>query len=84
MINIAIIGYGYWGPNLLRNFNANSSCNVKYLVDGREDRLKIAKNQYPNIETVTNIESIIITNIKNFFHFYGDLNMIMCHFFYLL
>ncbi len=59
MINIAIIGYGYWGPNLLRNFNANSNCNVKYLVDGREDRLKIAKNQYPNIETVTNIESII-------------------------
>jgi predicted dehydrogenase len=59
MINIAIIGYGYWGPNLLRNFNANANCNVKYLIDGREDRLKIAKNQYPNIETVTNIESII-------------------------
>ncbi len=59
MINIAIIGFGYWGPNLLRNFNANKNCNVKYLVDGREDRLALAKSQYPSIETVTNIQSII-------------------------
>ena len=31
--NIAILGYGYWGPNLVRNFNKFSNCNISYIVD---------------------------------------------------
>ena len=33
MLNIGIIGLGYWGPNLLRNFSNNKKCQVKALCD---------------------------------------------------
>ena len=33
MINIAILGYGYWGPNLVRNFNKFPECNISYIAD---------------------------------------------------
>jgi len=33
MINIAQIGVGYWGPNLLRNLVSNKDCEVKTVVD---------------------------------------------------
>ena len=33
MINIGIIGLGYWGPNLLRNFLNNKKCNVSAICD---------------------------------------------------
>ena len=59
MINIAIIGYGYWGPNLTRNFNSNSGCRVKYVVDSSEARLKAAKSLYPDIIPVKNFDDIL-------------------------
>ena len=32
MLNIGIIGLGYWGPNLLRNFSNNKGCQVKAIM----------------------------------------------------
>ncbi len=49
-MNIAIIGYGYWGPNLVRNFSAVANCKVKYVIDARTERLETVKKAYPNIE----------------------------------
>ena len=37
MIKIAIIGYGYWGPNLLRNFESSNLFEVKYVCDKNND-----------------------------------------------
>ena len=31
MYNVAVIGFGYWGPNIVRNFNNHAKCNVKYI-----------------------------------------------------
>jgi predicted dehydrogenase len=50
--NIAILGYGYWGPNLVRNFNKFSNCNISYIVDKNINRLNEAKKLYPNIKCV--------------------------------
>ena len=33
MLNVAIIGYGYWGPKLARNFQNSSFFKIKYIVD---------------------------------------------------
>lgn len=52
MIGIGIIGYGYWGPNLVRNFAENSSAKVVGVSDLREERLRLASSRYPGI-TVT-------------------------------
>lgn len=58
MLNIAIVGYGYWGPNLVRNFAAQTDATVKRVYDLREDRLSAVRKNYPNIETSTDIQSL--------------------------
>jgi len=59
MINIAIIGCGYWGPNLIRNFNSLSECTVKYACDIDEDRLVHMKSLYSHIETTKDFNQVI-------------------------
>jgi predicted dehydrogenase len=58
MIKVAIIGFGYWGPNMVRNFYAQPNCEVKLVADQREERLKIVKNNYPIIKTTTSTEDV--------------------------
>lgn len=58
-MNIAIIGYGYWGPNLLRNFSAVKNCKVHTLCDLRLERLQTAKNLYPTLELSSDIDAVI-------------------------
>lgn len=52
-VNVAIFGYGHWGPNLVRNFNKFSNCNVCYVADKNVNKLKKAKKLYPNIKCIT-------------------------------
>jgi len=58
MIRIAIVGYGYWGPNLVRNFAGISDARVSKVVDLRPERLEIARKAYPTVETSTDIDSL--------------------------
>ncbi|MBL0315160.1 MAG: Gfo/Idh/MocA family oxidoreductase [Flavobacteriales bacterium] len=58
MINCAIIGYGYWGPNLVRNFSATPNATVKLVADLRQERLNLVKKNYPTVEVTTDIDSI--------------------------
>jgi len=59
MAGIAIIGYGYWGPNLVRNFSAVTNCSVEWVVDLRTERLALIKKQYPNIHITSNINDAL-------------------------
>ena len=59
MLKTGIIGYGYWGPNLLRNFSANKDCKVLKVADIKQERLELAKRNYPHIEVTTNIQDIM-------------------------
>ena len=43
MLNIALIGFGYWGPNVARNIHTNSLLNIHTICDIRPDRLEKAK-----------------------------------------
>ena len=52
-MNIAVIGYGYWGPNLVRNFSWQQDVHVQYVCDLDENRLALVKGQFPNVKTVT-------------------------------
>lgn len=58
-MKVAIIGYGYWGPNLLRNFWKNSNFQVTYVVDLQQSRLNLVKRDYPTITTSTNYDDVI-------------------------
>jgi predicted dehydrogenase len=59
MINLGIIGYGYWGPNLLRNFAELPSVRVAALSDLKSSQLELVSRRYPSIKTTTHFEDII-------------------------
>lgn len=59
-MNIAVIGYGYWGPNLVRNFSWIQGVNVRYVCDLDENRLAKVAQQFTNVEkTTTDIEEVV-------------------------
>jgi len=58
-INIAVVGCGYWGPNLVRNFNSLPESKVKLICDIDQGRLKHMKQIYPEVETTTDFERLI-------------------------
>ncbi|MBI5195850.1 MAG: Gfo/Idh/MocA family oxidoreductase [Nitrospirae bacterium] len=59
MINVAVIGYGYWGPNLVRNFVDNHSTDVSYVCDIDKSRLKMIKQKKSQIKSVVDYRDII-------------------------
>lgn len=58
-ITVGVIGYGYWGPNIVRNFFSTPDCTVKAVADGRPERLKILAKIFPTINGVASADDII-------------------------
>ncbi len=56
MINIGLIGFGYWGPNLARNFNFNPDLELVAICDFSSDRLKAAKQHYPQVNLYKDLD----------------------------
>ncbi len=50
MINIGIIGSGYWGPNLIRNFIAQDQTNVLAVADLAPERLTFVAKHFPSVK----------------------------------
>lgn len=60
MLNIALIGYGYWGPNVARNIYRNKELNFVYICDLKQDRLDLAKQLYANdVQYTTSFDEVI-------------------------
>ncbi len=59
MIRAGIIGYGYWGPNIVRNFAGNPDINVVKVSDMSEDRLAVLSKNHPDIKAETDANSIL-------------------------
>lgn len=59
-INIAVVGLGYWGPNLVRNFSQIAGVEVRAVSDLFETNLEKVRLQYPQIKTfTTNYQDIL-------------------------
>jgi len=59
MIKIGIVGYGYWGPNLVRNFSNQKEGTVIVIAESNTDRhVQIAK-LYPNMSIVDDAKTLI-------------------------
>jgi len=52
-IGVAVIGYGYWGPNLVRNFANSDSAEIIAVSDLDPAKLAICKRQHPGVTTST-------------------------------
>jgi predicted dehydrogenase len=62
MINVAVVGVGYWGPNMIRNFYAHPETNVKVCCDLKEDRLRFIQNSFPAVAVTTNYDEVLKDN----------------------
>ena len=58
-MNLGVIGYGYWGPNLIRNFAELEGVDVKWCADKRPDRCALAKKRYPSIASTAQAEEVL-------------------------
>ena len=54
-----MVGLGYWGPNLLRNFDQLSNCGVKICCDLDARRLASVKGQYPYLMVTDNYNDLL-------------------------
>ena len=58
-IRVAVIGCGYWGPNLIRNFSMIETCELAAVADLNPARLKDIKRKYPSIEVTTDTSELL-------------------------
>jgi predicted dehydrogenase len=56
MLQIAIIGYGYWGKNLVRNFYNVPNSKLALVIDQDANRLKAVQQLYPNVAVSTSLD----------------------------
>ncbi len=58
-MKVGIIGLGYWGPNLVRNFLAHDKVESVSACDKRQDRLKFIKAKFPSTKLTDNYDDLI-------------------------
>lgn len=59
MVNFGVVGYGYWGPNLVRNLFEVPETRVVAVSDMNPDRLKLVKSRYPSVEATTDVHEML-------------------------
>ncbi len=59
MVNIAVAGCGYWGPNLVRNFASIEDCIVKKVCDLDPERLNHIRSIYPSVQITDSYQSLL-------------------------
>lgn len=59
MICIGVIGYGYWGPNLVRNFVEATDTQVIAIADTKQDRLDLVQRRYPGVELTKDYRDLL-------------------------
>jgi predicted dehydrogenase len=58
-MKVAVIGYGYWGPNLVRNFAETPGCEVAGVCDLDPQRLTLVHRRYPTMQTCTSCPDLV-------------------------
>jgi predicted dehydrogenase len=59
MIGFAVIGYGYWGPNLVRNIMDVPNAQLRYVCDLRADRLTGVQSRYPSVVATSSLDEVL-------------------------
>jgi len=61
-MKIAVVGIGYWGPNLVRNFLNNGRVHKVYCCDQDKTRLDLIRKQFPIVEVVSDYNEVLQNN----------------------
>src|SRR5579872_3139581 len=58
-IGVGVVGYGYWGPNLVRNFSSNDDSRVVAVSDLDPAKLHISKRRHPEVDITSDFREIL-------------------------
>ena len=59
VVRIGVIGYGYWGPNIVRNFHGQERSRVVAICDKTPKSLQRARQAYPEIRAIDDCNEIL-------------------------
>ncbi len=59
VLNVAVVGAGYWGKNLVRNFATADRCRLKYVCDLDEKLLAVQKRNFPDVEVSKDVDEVL-------------------------
>jgi predicted dehydrogenase len=59
VINVGVIGYGYWGPNLVRNLAEVSRVKLAAVADSAPQKLELVQRRFPAVKTTTDYQDLI-------------------------
>ena len=62
-MKIGIVGLGYWGPNLIRNFLAQKSVDEVIACDIKEERIEMLRSKFPNVQFIKDYKSLLASDI---------------------
>ena len=63
-LNVAVVGAGYWGKNLVRNFATAKRCSLKYICDLDEKVLASQKKNFPAVQTALRLEDVLGSDVE--------------------
>jgi predicted dehydrogenase len=58
-VNVGVVGLGYWGPNLVRNFASSPSTNLTWVCDLSEERTERATRGLPGVQVTQNLQELL-------------------------
>src|SRR5712691_70955 len=59
MLNVGLVGYGYWGPNLARNLAEADGVRLTMIADARPECRRAAERRHPGVKTCADATSLI-------------------------
>jgi predicted dehydrogenase len=59
VIRVGVIGYGYWGPNIVRNLQGGELTRVEMICDGSPNALARARKAYPAVKVVADANEVL-------------------------
>jgi predicted dehydrogenase len=59
MIEIAVVGAGHWGPNLIRNFHSGITSRVRWVVDSDAKRLEGVRARFPDVQVSSDLAQVL-------------------------
>lgn len=58
-VSLAVVGLGYWGPNLARNFDSLPDADLRWICDGSEERLRQVAPRFPGARTARSLDELL-------------------------
>jgi predicted dehydrogenase len=59
IISVGVVGLGYWGPNLARNFAAHPQCELTWVCDSSEEQFAQAESRFPGARLTTSFDELL-------------------------